>query len=372
MHIFVVLMLFVSICSSCPAAQLKRSETLSCDGDDLHAPSLLQTHDGTLLMAFSGNQVGSNEHPQSSSLLLTRKNLIKKYYEPEPSWKAWDASLKILITVTGSSIWNPVLTQTSNNKILLFFRLGKNPRFVRGYVMTSEDNGITWSNSQALPAGIYGPTKNRPLLLTDGSLLCGSSIEAGEPESPDASTSCWIEVASPDLTEWKKYGPFIIPNQPFGCIEPALTFDEEGKLLMLCRNRAAKRNLKGFAWSATSTDFGKTWTPFTQTEIPNPDSPLDIIKLKDGRLLMALNPEHKGRSRLSLFTHEEGNWTLVTDIEKIEEAEISFPSIVQSKHDSLLHIVYSGRKDNISNRVIRYSCLGLTDDMSDDMNEAND
>ena len=42
-------------------------------------------------------------------------------------------------------------------------------------MMTSTDDGKTWSKPQRLPDGILGPIKNKPVQLEDGGILCGSS-----------------------------------------------------------------------------------------------------------------------------------------------------------------------------------------------------
>jgi hypothetical protein len=41
----------------------------------------------------------------------------------------------------------------------------------------SADHGETWSVPQRLPEQIDGPVRNKPILLSDGTLLCGSSTE---------------------------------------------------------------------------------------------------------------------------------------------------------------------------------------------------
>jgi predicted neuraminidase len=73
--------------------------------------------------------------------------------------------------------WNPVLFSAANKTLMLFYKVGGNPRNWWGMLMKSSDGGITWSQPQRLPDGILGPVKNKPLQLGNGNLLCGSSSE---------------------------------------------------------------------------------------------------------------------------------------------------------------------------------------------------
>jgi len=74
--------------------------------------------------------------------------------------------------------WNPVLFTMPSKEILLFYKAGRNPQQWSGLLKRSCDEGASWSEAECLPAGIIGPAKNKPLLLPDGTLLCGSSIES--------------------------------------------------------------------------------------------------------------------------------------------------------------------------------------------------
>ena len=73
--------------------------------------------------------------------------------------------------------WNPVLFQPTRGALILFYKVGLNPREWWGEMMTSTDNGKTWGNRKVLPLGGIGPVKNKPIELDDGSILCPSSSE---------------------------------------------------------------------------------------------------------------------------------------------------------------------------------------------------
>ncbi len=77
--------------------------------------------------------------------------------------------------------WNPVLFQPESGPLMLFYKVGPDPRNWWGMLKTSEDGGKTWSKASKLGMGplghLIGPVKNKPVQLEDGSILCPSSTE---------------------------------------------------------------------------------------------------------------------------------------------------------------------------------------------------
>lgn len=58
-----------------------------------------------------------------------------------------------------------------------FDKVGEDPGVWEGRITRSEDNGISWGPVEKMPAGIYGPVKNKPIVLQDGTILAGGSDE---------------------------------------------------------------------------------------------------------------------------------------------------------------------------------------------------
>jgi predicted neuraminidase len=65
------------------------------------------------------------------------------------------------------------LFQVPNGALLLFYKTGK----WWAYVKRSVDDGVTWSKPERLYNGLIGPVKNKPVLLSDGSILSPTSTE---------------------------------------------------------------------------------------------------------------------------------------------------------------------------------------------------
>jgi predicted neuraminidase len=100
-----------------------------------------------------------------------------------------------------------------------------------------------------------------------------------------------------------------------------------------------------------SDDFGVSWSKVMPTvdKIPNPDSGLDVVTLKNGHVLLICNPTTEHRHQLTVFLSEDDGETfpIRKDLEIIESGkEYHYPAIIQSA-DGLIHVVYTNQRLNI-------------------------
>jgi predicted neuraminidase/sugar phosphate isomerase/epimerase len=241
--------------------------------------------------------------------------------------------------------WNPVLYQSKAGDLLLFYKVGPSPAKWKGWMLRSKDGGISWSAPQALPEGFLGPIKDKPVLLDNGALLCPSSTE-------DDGSKVHFEL-TPDLGKtWQMMGPVAAgtgeDNKPFKAIQPTILFHKDGSLQALCRsqNRAILET-----WSH---DNGKTWSALKPMDLPNNNSGIDGITLKDGRQLLVYNHvlppkgESKGaRSPLNVAVSPDGKtWYAALVLEQDTAGQYSYPSVIQSA-DGMVQIVYTWRRKRI-------------------------
>src|SRR6185436_1368548 len=155
-----------------------------------------------------------------------------------------------------------------------------------GMLITSTDGGTTWSAPRRLPEGILGPIKNKPVQLPDDSLLCPSSTEHDG----------WrIHLErSPDLgVTWTKTEP-LNSGKDFGAIQPTVLIHPNHMLQLLCRSQ------QGVITEVWSENGGKTWGPMKATSLPNPNSGIDAVSLRNGWQLLVYNPVRRGRTPLSV------------------------------------------------------------------------
>lgn len=249
--------------------------------------------------------------------------------------------------------WNPVLFQPKSGPLLLFFKRGPSPKTWWCLQMKSTDGGQTWSEPQRLPQGYLGPIRNQPIQLANGDILCGSSTE-------DKGWQVHFEI-TPNLgNDWQRSGP-VEGSKDCGAIQPALFVHPDGKIQALCRSKQKKITE---TWSA---DGGKTWSAMQAVELPNPNSGIAGVTLKDGRHLLVYNhttpggPSPHGREMLNVAVSVDGKtWKAAALLEKEAKSEFSYPAVIQT-HDGLVHITYTWKRTRIKHVVLDSSQLQLRD-----------
>ena len=233
--------------------------------------------------------------------------------------------------------WNPVLFQPKSGPLLLFYKVGPSPRTWWGMLIKSADGGVTWSKPERLPEGILGPIKNKPVQLKNGDIICPSSTE----------TDGWrvhFEIMRDGGQRWLNSGPLNDPAQ-FGAIQPAILVHPKGKLQAIGRSR------QGRVFEIWSEDEGLSWGAMRATSLPNPNSGIDAVTLKDSRHLIVYNHTPKGRSPLNVAISRNGSdWEPVLVLES-EPGEYSYPAVIQSR-DGSVHITYTWKRQRIKHVVV--------------------
>lgn len=259
--------------------------------------------------------------------------------------------------------WNPVLFSSADGTIWLYYKFGPSPQEWTAGCRSSRDGGKTWLPQQHLPAGVYGPIKNKPLVLDDGTIVSGTSVESYR------SWSCWAEISLDNGKTWTRHGPIMpedsvqakpgvpmllaaVPgsenwHRTHGVIQPAVVRLGAGRLRMFMR---ATQNVGRICYS-DSLDGGVTWTPARRTELPNPNSGIDAVGLRDGRIAMVYNHTLRGRSPLNVAVSRDGErWNNFLALET-EPGEFSYPAVIQAR-DGSLHITYTWNRKKIKHVVV--------------------
>lgn len=302
-----------------------------------HASTIVETNPGNILAAWFA---GSYEGAADVSIWVSKLEMGK-----------WSPPIKIAegIDSAGNQLpcWNPVLFKTAKNKIILFYKVGKNPREWYGMYIQSSDNGNSWSNPKLLPQGFLGPIKNKPIQLKNGDILCPSSTE-----KKNGDWSIHLEITNEYLSSWKKIN--IGKDSALGVIQPTILLHNNGQLQMLCRSN------KDFIYQTWSNDNGNNWSKLAKTFVPNPNSGIDAVSLKDDRFLLVYNPLKKGsdwfngRNILNVAISDDGiHWEDIYQLENEKEGEYSYPAVIQAA-DKSINITYT-----YDRKSIRYVVLEI-------------
>ncbi len=236
--------------------------------------------------------------------------------------------------------WNPVLFRYPNGPLMLFYKVGKNPREWWGEVKTSFDNGATWSDAKRLPEEILGPIKNKPVLLKDGRLICPSSTEHD-------GWKVHFEITSDTTKSWEKIGP-INGASKLQIIQPSILEYADGRMQILCRSQDR------YVVESWSNDNGNTWSEPTKTTLPNPGSGIDALTLRNGFQVIIYNHNSEdlnkkggtNRSPLNLAISQDGkNWKMIHTFENTE-GEYSYPAIIQDQEGNI-HATYTYHREKI-------------------------
>lgn len=232
--------------------------------------------------------------------------------------------------------WNPVLFKASTGKLFLFYKVGPSPSTWWGMVMTSTNDGKTWTKAERLPDGILGPIKNKPVELADGTILSPSSSETKD------SWKAHMEKSTDHGKTWTLIP--VDPQTPFNLIQPSILIHPDKKLQIICRSK------ENILVQAFSSDNGNSWGTVTKTSLPNPNSGTDAVTLKNGWQVLIYNPTVQGkggRAKLNVAVSKDGNiWTDAAVLENEETGEFSYPAVVQAT-DGTIHITYTYNRVNV-------------------------
>ena len=158
----------------------------------------------------------------------------------------------------------------------------------------------------------------------------------------------WVERSTDRGVTWTKQGPITVPGEPFGVIQPALWETSRGDVRMFLRSS----DRIGRIVASSSQDGGLTWEAARPTQIPNPNSGIDVVRLRDGRLVLVYNHLRVGRDAIHLaVSNDEGDtWSDPLLLEG-GEGEFSYPAVIQTA-DGLVHITYTWKRTHIRHLVV--------------------
>ncbi len=319
-----------------------------------HASTLVELNDGSLLAAWFG---GTGEGYRDVAIWSSHRVNA-----------AWSAPVEIA-REPNTPCWNPVLFRTKGHRLWLFYKFGPSPSTWTAARKFSDDDGKTWSRAEHLPAGLVGPVRAKPLVLSDGAIVSGASIESY------LSWAAWIERSTDNGKTWTKFGPIVPPlgsfdqslgsiatdaasqdpdaedwKRTFGIIQPSVVSLGGKHLRLYARSTTTIARIA----VADSYDNGVTWTAAHLLDLPNPNSGIDAVALKDGRVVLVYNNTTSGRTPLNLAVSNDGeHFKMFLTLEDLP-GEYSYPAMISDSGGDL-DITYTWQR-----KAIRYVHIPLS------------
>ena len=264
-----------------------------------------------------------------------------------------------LVREPGIACYNPVLFYTRDGRLWMYYKFGPSPSTWSAGRIVSTDNGKSWSAPEHLPAGLLGPIRAKPLVLDDGTIVSGSSFESYR------TWAVWIERSTDAGTTWAKIGPIVPPLDLIakdsgekagvipadvpgstdwkfiqGIIQPSVVQIRGKHLRLYARSTARTARVT----VADSDDNGITWTQAHPLDVPNPNSGIDAITLKDGRVVLIYNNTTSGRTPLNLAISADAEHFVPFKTLEDAPGEYSYPALVQAANGDLLMTYTWNRK----------------------------
>mmetsp|Transcript_12181 Transcript_12181/g.23158 ORF Transcript_12181/g.23158 Transcript_12181/m.23158 type:complete len:472 (-) Transcript_12181:92-1507(-) len=356
---------------------------------ECHSSSVTEVAPGVLLAVWFA---GTEENAPDVAVFAARSvrgNWSEPYEVVPPIQRGAVSCGKALgVRCKGSmSTWNPVVTTLPSGEVLLFYKRGPSPSEWEGYLTRSRDGGRTWAAEEAMPAGVAGPAKNKPLVLRNGRILAPASTEAVGPPNPTGGREriwkCWVDESLDGGRTWSRRGPIPFEGN---MIQPVFFLGNDGNVRMLARgatelypngtpaptykDKLNKKHVihpgKKYMIAATADESGDNWLQAHPISLPCPNSGIDAVKLSDGRLLTSFNdmwdtdeelaktcPRFRCRLSVAISNDDGESWSRVVVLADGEGAtlEHSYPAMIQAV-DGNVHITYTDNRKTIRHVVL--------------------
>lgn len=332
-----------------------------------HSATLCETDDGLLAAYFGGTH---ERHPDVEIYLSRRKD------------GRWGEPISIANGVLYGDLprqptWNPVLFQPSTGPLMLFYKVGPSPKDWWGMVKTSDDHGRTWSDATRLPDGVYGPIKNKPIELPDGTIISPCSVEKIEDSDDDglraaaaagkatgrrpaaslpvpprrpgpAGWFVYFEISTDGGRTWTATDEIRPPAVGVGedairAIQPSVLVHSPTHLRAIGRTKSKR------LFSIESHDAGRTWGRLNLLDLPNCNSGTDAVTLADGRHLVVYNHSDTEKVRYPLnvaVSNDAQQWHAAAILDAEPPDQYSYPAVIQGR-DGIVHIAYTWKRQKM-------------------------
>ena len=307
-----------------------------------HPATIAELGNGDLYIAYYG---GEGEYKGDTAVFGSRK--------PKGSTK-WSLPQKIADTPDRAD-GNGVIWQEPKGATWLFYvvRYGETWSDSLIKYKYSHDYGQTWTDSEMLTFEKGMMVRSQPIQLLNGDFLLPIYHETGNDKevvgAQSASLFAQYHKKTKDWTFTNKV------HSRIGNIQPSVVQLDDNNFLAYCRRGGGYGPMAdGFIVKTESHDGGKTFSLGQDTVFPNPNAAVDLIKLKNGHLMMIYNDNNQGDRNplvVRVSVDQGKTWPVSRKIVDTPDDEQAYPYFVQAA-DGKIHGVFTSQKRSVVNHFV--------------------
>jgi len=307
-----------------------------------HPASFTELSDGSLYTVFFS---GKGEYHDDAAAVFGSR-LAK-------DGKRWSAP-KAIAANPFHSLGNAVVWEAPDRTVWLFYvtRHGEVWADSRITAKVSRDGTRTWSEPFQITFEAGTMVRGRPTVLANGSWILPAYSELGrDPEVDEVTNSSFFLKYEPVKRLWTESNRV---GSRLGNIQPAAAVVDGDHLVAFCR-RGGDYNGRPDGWlvRTESRDAGKTWTSGMDSDLPNPNAAVDLIRLTSGHHLLVYNHSFTNRTPLTVALSTDGARTFPhrRDLLADKEGDYGYPTALQSR-DGRIQVMFTSDERTVVRKAV--------------------
>lgn len=313
-----------------------------------HPASITELSDGDLYIAYYG---GAGEYSSDTAVYGSRREFGETNWSPPA----------VIADTPFRGDGNPVVWQAPDGIVWLFYvnLYGDTWSHARVKAKISRDGAQSWSDSFMLSEEPGSMVRGKPIVLMDGDYLLPMYHETGgDREKMDADTASYFLRYHPPTQTWTATNRI---HSAQGNLQPQVVQLTHNHLICFMRRGGGYGpKTSGYIQRAASHDGGHHWTHATDTEFKNPNSAIDLEKLKNGHLVLVYNNHAYERTPLSIAisTDQGKSFPYRRDIAGGENT-YAYPYMIQTRDEKILVLYTTNNRTSIMLSEFHESAIPL-------------
>jgi len=224
----------------------------------------------------------------------------------------------------------------------------------RSYYSFSDDSGYTWSPFYSVPHVPQKTFVRNAICRRNGELVLPFQHY---PDLPDYD-GMWskkflpqngVLISSDDGKNFEGFGNIRLGFRSMAEVQVVELSDDS--LAMLIRADGWEwhgKGAEGILYRSDSSDGGRTWSDPYRTDIPNPASKFNLLKLSDGRIILIHNPNPSRRHPLSLWISKDDmkTWSYKRDLVTFP-GRLQYPDGFVDEEEGYVHFTFDYNRHDV-------------------------